>query len=314
MAYAVPGTGTVLRASYGRTLETPYNENLLLSAGYGLNGLFGTSAAPPPGKRRELEVGGQQSIGRWIVADVGYFDKWTDNGYDFGVLFDTPIVFPISWNHSHVYGLTGRVNLLEHRGFSAFFVMATTNAIFSPPGTGGILLEQPARRLPDRSRSEVQRDHERAVRVQQAVRRVGVALVALRLGPGRRRGRESRGCACAQRGSTGGDRVLLRQSGRDAGRAADECELHRVELRCDSAEDPRRRHRGRREQPAAHRATAPVRPRDWRRQPPPHGEGQVARPVQRHQPDEQRSACTTSCRRSPARTSSRRGSTRSRRE
>jgi hypothetical protein len=40
--------------------------------------------------------------------------------------------------------LTGRVNLLEHRGFSAFFVMATTNAIFSPPGTGGILLEQPA--------------------------------------------------------------------------------------------------------------------------------------------------------------------------
>jgi hypothetical protein len=143
MAYAVLGTGTVLRASYGRTLETPYNENLLLSAGYGLNGLFGTSAAPPPGKRRELEVGGQQSVGRWIVVDVGYFDKWTDNGYDFGVLFGTPTVFPISWNHSHVYGLTGRVNLLEHRGFSAFFVMATANAIFSPPGTGGLLLEQP---------------------------------------------------------------------------------------------------------------------------------------------------------------------------
>ena len=33
VSYAVPGSGTVLRASYGRTLETPYNENLLLSAG-----------------------------------------------------------------------------------------------------------------------------------------------------------------------------------------------------------------------------------------------------------------------------------------
>jgi len=143
MSYAVPGSGTVLRASYGRTLETPYNENLLLSAGFGLNGLFGTSAAPPPGRRHEFEVGGQQSFARWIVADIGYFDKRTDNGYDFGVLFDTPIVFPVSWNDSHVHGVTGRINLLEHRGFSAFFVMATTNAIFSPPGTGGILLEQP---------------------------------------------------------------------------------------------------------------------------------------------------------------------------
>ncbi len=143
VSYVVPRSGTVLRASYGRTLETPYNENLLLSAGYGLNGLFGTSTPPPPGKRHEFEVGGQQSLGRWLVADVGYFGKRTDNGYDFGVLFDTPIAFPISWAHSHVYGLTGRLTLLEHRGFSAFVVAATTNAIFSPPGTGGLLLEQP---------------------------------------------------------------------------------------------------------------------------------------------------------------------------
>lgn len=143
VSYALPSSGTVLRASYGRTLETPYNENLLLSAGVGLNGLFGSSVPPPPGTRNEFEIGGQQSLGRWIVADVGYFDKRTDNGYDFGVLFNTPIVFPISWNHSHVYGLTGRVNLVEHAGFSAFFVMATSNAIFSPPGTGGILLNQP---------------------------------------------------------------------------------------------------------------------------------------------------------------------------
>jgi hypothetical protein len=142
-SYAVPGVGTVLRASYGRTMETPYNENLLLSAGTGLNGLFGTGAPLPVGKRNEFEGGGQQGFGKWVVADVGYYDKSTDNGYDFNVLFGTPIVFPISWTHSHVYGVDSRVNLVEHGGFSAFVVMATTNAIFTPPATGGILIVTP---------------------------------------------------------------------------------------------------------------------------------------------------------------------------
>ena len=143
VSYAVPRSGTVLRASYGRTMETPYNENLLLSAGYGLNGLFGVGAPVPPGKRHQIELGVQQGFGRWIVVDVGYFNKHTDNGYDFGVLFDTPIAFPVAWDRSRIDGFTGRVNLVEHKGFSAFVVMAHTNAIYSPPGVGGILLEQP---------------------------------------------------------------------------------------------------------------------------------------------------------------------------
>ncbi|HMB80085.1 MAG TPA: TonB-dependent receptor, partial [Vicinamibacterales bacterium] len=143
VSYAVPVSNTVLRASYGRTLETPYNENLLLSSGVGLNGLFGDGQILQPGKRNQVEIGVQQGLGKWIVADFGYFNKHTVNGYDFGVLFNTPIVFPVSWDHSRINGFTGRVNLVEHGGFSAFVVMAHTNAIFSPPGVGGILLEVP---------------------------------------------------------------------------------------------------------------------------------------------------------------------------
>ena len=140
----VPGSGTVLRASYGRTMETPYNENLLLSAGFGAFGaLVGTAAPPPPGQRNEGEIGIQQGFGRWIVMDFGYFNKHTQNGYDFNVLFNTPIAFPVAWDHSRLNGFTGRINLLEHDGFSAFVVMAHTNAIFSPPATGGVLLDQP---------------------------------------------------------------------------------------------------------------------------------------------------------------------------
>jgi hypothetical protein len=90
-----------------------------------------------------VEAGVQQAFGRWVVVDVGYFHKHTTNGYDFGVLFDTPIFFPVSWDHSKIDGVTARINLVEHKGFSAFTVMGHTNAIFSPPGTGGLLFEQP---------------------------------------------------------------------------------------------------------------------------------------------------------------------------
>src|SRR5437762_11036654 len=124
-------------------METPYNENLLLSSGIGLGGLFGDGQALQPGKRNQVEIGVQQGFGRWVVADFGYFNKHTDNGYDFSVLFTTPIVFPVAWDHSRLDGSTGRVDLGENGGFSAFVVMAHTNAIYSPPGVGGILLEAP---------------------------------------------------------------------------------------------------------------------------------------------------------------------------
>ena len=142
VAYGVPGDSTILRASYGRTMETPYNENLLLSSGFGgSSALVGTSAPLQPGRRDQIEMGIQQSLGRWLVADVGYFNKRTTNAYDFNVLFDTPIVFPVSWVRSRIHGFTGRLNLVEHGGFSAFVVVAHTSSIFTPPGTGGVLLD-----------------------------------------------------------------------------------------------------------------------------------------------------------------------------
>ena len=145
VSYAVPESGTVLRASYGRTMETPYNENLLLSSGVG-NGadLVGESVPLAPGRRNQGEFGIQQALGKWAVVDFGYFNKRTTNAYDFGVLFDTPLVFPISWDHSKIDGFTGRFNIVEHGGFSAFVVMAHTNAIFSGPGSGGLFVEPEA--------------------------------------------------------------------------------------------------------------------------------------------------------------------------
>jgi hypothetical protein len=144
VSYAVPGSGTVLRASYGRTMETPYNENLLLSSGFGTSSaLVGGGQTLQPGRRNEGEFGVQQGFGRWVVVDFGYFNKHTVNGYDFNVLFNTPIVFPVAWDHSRINGFTGKINLVQHGGFSAFMVLAHTNAIYSPPGVVGVLLSPP---------------------------------------------------------------------------------------------------------------------------------------------------------------------------
>jgi len=143
LSYAIAASGTLLRASYGRTMETPYNENLLLSSGVGAEALTGTAMPPPPGKRDQIEVGAQQSVGRWVVVDVGYFNKHTENAYDFNVLFNTPIFFPVAWHHSHIDGFTGRADLVEHHGFRAFVVLGHTNAIYFPPGVGGVLLQAP---------------------------------------------------------------------------------------------------------------------------------------------------------------------------
>jgi hypothetical protein len=126
-------------------METPYNENLLLSSGLGLVGQLGIDSQQPlsPGIRNQGEIGIQQGFGKWLVADFGYFNKHTQNGYDFNVLFNTPIVFPVAWDHSRINGFTGRINLVEHGGFSAFVVMAHTNAIYSPPAAGGVLINPP---------------------------------------------------------------------------------------------------------------------------------------------------------------------------
>jgi len=58
LAYNIKKTGTVLRASYARTFETPFNENLLLSSATGTGGLaqnvFGSVPVPiQPGFRNQ---------------------------------------------------------------------------------------------------------------------------------------------------------------------------------------------------------------------------------------------------------------------
>jgi hypothetical protein len=145
IAYNIKPSNTVLRVSYARVLETPFNENLILSSvgcdNPVLNPLLGCSAANStplaPGWRNEFHAGIQQAWGRYLVFSGEYIWKYTHNAYDFSVLGNTPIFFPIAWDRSKIPGFAGRVSVPNFHGFSALMVFSSVAARFFTPQLGG---------------------------------------------------------------------------------------------------------------------------------------------------------------------------------
>jgi hypothetical protein len=145
IAYNIKQTNTVLRASYARLLETPFNENLIVSsvgcANDVLNPLLGCSAPDltplRPGWRNEFHVGLEQAFGRYVVVSGEYITKYTHNAYDFSVLGNSPIFFPIGWQRSKIPGYAGRVSVPNFHGFSALVVMSSVSARFFTPQVSG---------------------------------------------------------------------------------------------------------------------------------------------------------------------------------
>ena len=144
ISYQLKRTKTILRGSYTRNFETPYNENLILSSTTGAgglaNGILGDTSNQPllPGRRNQFNLGFQQAIGKHLMIDGDYFNKRTTNAYDFNVLFNTSVTFPISWQKSKLDGVSLRVNMSDYKGLSAFMVAGHTRARFFPPESGGL--------------------------------------------------------------------------------------------------------------------------------------------------------------------------------
>ena len=145
VAYKIKGSNTVLRTSYARVLETPFNENLVLAssgcANAVLNPLLGCAAAGlnplSPGWRNEFHAGIQQAVGKYLVFSGEYIWKYTHNAYDFSILGATPITFPIEWHNSKIPGFAGRVSVPDFHGFSALIVFSSVSARFFLPQLGG---------------------------------------------------------------------------------------------------------------------------------------------------------------------------------
>jgi carboxypeptidase family protein/TonB-dependent receptor-like protein len=152
VAYRIKPTSTVLSVSYARTMETPFNENLIL-ASTGCNdpvifalqenvagGQCISSSIPPlaPGHRNEFHAGIQQAFGKYLVIDGEYIWKYTHNAFDFSVLGSTPITYPIEWASSKIPGYAIRASVPDLHGFTAYVVMSSVAARFFGPQVSGI--------------------------------------------------------------------------------------------------------------------------------------------------------------------------------
>lgn len=154
IAYNIKGTNTVLRVSYARTMESPFNENLVI-ASTGCSIPFLATLVPPPGVacnsgpirpgyRNEFHAGLQQAFGRYLVLSGDYIWKYTHNGYDFGDVGATPIYFPIEWHNSKIPGFALRVSVPNYHGFSALVTMSSVAARFFLPQVAGLPIIPPA--------------------------------------------------------------------------------------------------------------------------------------------------------------------------
>ncbi|HTV04553.1 MAG TPA: TonB-dependent receptor, partial [Acidobacteriaceae bacterium] len=145
VSYNIKKTNTILGISYARTLETPFNENLVLSSQGCANDVLaplllctpGVSGTLQPGFRNEFHASLQQAFGSHLIVGGEYIWKYTHNAFDFSVLGNTPITFPIDWHNSKIPGFALRAEMPMSHGLSAYFVASSVAARFFPPQSAG---------------------------------------------------------------------------------------------------------------------------------------------------------------------------------
>ena len=145
IAYNIKKTSTVLRVSYARIMETPFNENLVVSS-TGCSDPTGVipalvpcvPAILAPGYRNEFHAGFDQAFGKYFVVGGEYIWKYTHNGYDFSDLGNTPIFFPIEWHNSKIPGYAVRASVPNFHGVTALVVFSSVAARFFTPQIGGL--------------------------------------------------------------------------------------------------------------------------------------------------------------------------------
>jgi hypothetical protein len=149
IAYHLRETGTVFRASYNRTYQTPPNENLLLSSAEESGALVPASVqqrlgrsyiAIRPERQNVYEVGVQQALGPRVSFSGAFYHKQSRDLQDNDNFLNTGIIFPTSLAQSRTTGAEGRFTIVPIRGFSGSVSFTHYHTVVTPPFTGGLFI------------------------------------------------------------------------------------------------------------------------------------------------------------------------------
>lgn len=148
VAYFIPRTQTLLRASYNRLFQTPPAENLLLASSAEaaalspLSVVQGQSGVRPimPDKQHAYEVGAQQQLSNFFRLGFTVYQKQIKNFGDKDQFFDTGVIFPITISSGRVTGEELRLESTEIQGLRGFVSYANNRAYGVTPINGGLFL------------------------------------------------------------------------------------------------------------------------------------------------------------------------------
>jgi outer membrane receptor protein involved in Fe transport len=155
LAWFIPATKTVLRASYDRMFITPEYENILLSSSAAAAALvppdiqesgalgFGQLFNPSE-KHNAYTVGLQQGIGSGLRLDFSYWKRKVDNAADQDQFFNTGIVFPLNFKGGDLSGWNARLDFGPFQGVRGYLSVGHIKAIYDPPFVGGLFLDAEA--------------------------------------------------------------------------------------------------------------------------------------------------------------------------
>jgi hypothetical protein len=155
LAYYIPATRTVLRASYDRMFITPEYENILLSSStaaaslvppdlqgnsqLGSGQLFNVSE-----RHNSYNFGVQQGFGSALRLDLSYWKRKVVNAADQDQFFNTGIVFPLNFKGADLNGWNTRLDGGPWNGLRGYLSLGHVHALYENPFVGGLFLDSGA--------------------------------------------------------------------------------------------------------------------------------------------------------------------------
>jgi hypothetical protein len=175
VAYSIPSTKTVFRASYNRIFQTPEYENILFSSSAAANSLVppevqasralgGGVLLVPAEKQDAYDVGVQQAVGSLFRLDIDFWRRDAKNAGDQDQFLNTGIVFPLAFSSGKLHGWNVRLDMASAGGVRGYLSAGHVRAIYVPPFAGGLFLDAGA--LDDINGGPFLIDHDEGLQIQ----------------------------------------------------------------------------------------------------------------------------------------------------